>query len=327
MQFFKSLSPKTVGVSAAVITVAIWTSFIIIGRASASHTLTPFDISFLRFIGAALVLFPLGWWMGRGGKLKGWLGLSPLAFRATARIGLVGGLGFGILIYTGFFFAPAAHGSVLTPGSLPLWTTLFSVWLLGERVTAARAFSLALIMGGGLLVGGSSLMLAFSGGDVWKGDLLFIGASMCWSLYSVLVRRERLDAVKATIAIVVFAFFVYVPAYAVLALTGLVHSRLATAPASEIVFQMLFQGVGSVAISGITFNKMVEYFGPVRTTMFTALVPGGSALGAVYFLGEPLSWNLWTGLALVTAGIVFGLRALRRDAVNRVAVEPRLTPR
>jgi drug/metabolite transporter (DMT)-like permease len=42
--------------------------------------------------------------------------------------------------------------------------------------------------------------------------------------------------------------------------------------------------------------------------MITALVPGLSALGAVVFLGEPLSWNLWVGLALVTSGILFGVR-------------------
>jgi drug/metabolite transporter (DMT)-like permease len=42
--------------------------------------------------------------------------------------------------------------------------------------------------------------------------------------------------------------------------------------------------------------------------MITALVPGLSALGAVVFLGEPLSWNLWAGLALVTCGILFGVR-------------------
>lgn len=75
MHFFKGLSPRTVGVSAAVITVAIWTSFIIIGRASAARTLTPFDISYVRFIGAGMVLFPLGWWLGRRGQLEGWLGL------------------------------------------------------------------------------------------------------------------------------------------------------------------------------------------------------------------------------------------------------------
>ncbi len=34
-------------------------------------------------------------------------------------------------------------------------------------------------------------------------------------------------------------------------------------------------------------------------------------LGVAYFLGEPLTWNLWAGLALVTFGILFGVRAAR----------------
>ena len=65
-----------------------------------------------------------------------------------------------------------------------------------------------------------------------------------------------------------------------------------------------------MVISGITFTQMVRHFGPVRTTMITALVPGLSALAAVVLLGEPLGWNLWAGLALVTGGIVFGVRGL-----------------
>ena len=68
------------------------------------------------------------------------------------------------------------------------------------------------------------------------------------------------------------------------------------------------QGIGSVVISGITFVRMVETFGPIRSTMITAVVPGLSALGAVFFLGEPLYWNLLLGLTLVTFGIVFGVK-------------------
>jgi drug/metabolite transporter (DMT)-like permease len=41
--------------------------------------------------------------------------------------------------------------------------------------------------------------------------------------------------------------------------------------------------------------------------MITAVVPGSSALAAVFFLGEPLYWNLAAGLLLVTAGILFGV--------------------
>jgi drug/metabolite transporter (DMT)-like permease len=74
------------------------------------------------------------------------------------------------------------------------------------------------------------------------------------------------------------------------------------------LFQAIFQGVGSVVISGITFNVLIRHYGPVRSTMITALVPGLSALGAVVFLNEPMSLNLLAGLALVTSGILFGVR-------------------
>jgi drug/metabolite transporter (DMT)-like permease len=311
-------SPRTVGIAAAVITVVIWTAFIVIARASASRTLTPFDIAYVRIIGAGLVLVPLGAWIVRRERLQGWLGLSPLSFRLTALTGMFGGLLYALLAYTGFFYAPAAHASVLLPGSLPLWTSLLAVFILKDHITPARATGLALIVGGDVLVGGSSLLQAFAGGEVWKGDLLFMAGAFCWSCYSVLARRHALDAVKATVAITVFAVVTYLPVYSLLLLADAVPSRLTVAPWGEIAFQTLFQGVGSVVISGITFTKMIQHFGPVKSTMITALVPGLSALGAVIFLGEPLYWNLWAGLALVTAGIVFGVRgAVQNAPANR----------
>lgn len=319
-------SPKTVGVLAAIVTVTIWTSFIVIARATAHRSLTPLDICLLRFTGAALVLLPWGAWLvwrrakeSVGGVVPpSWLGLSPLGFRLTALIGLVGGVAYACLAYSGFYFAPAAHASVLLPGTLPLSTTLMAVLILGDRVTRVRALGLGLIFLGDVMVGGASLLQAWTedGSQVWKGDLLFLSASTCWAVYSVLVRKHALQAVQATIAISVFAFVTYVPVYALLTLSGAIASRLASAPWGEIVFQMVFQGVGSVVISGISFTKMVQYFGPVRSTMITAVVPGLSALGAVMFLGEPLYWNLLAGLTLVTAGIVFGVRGQAKTAVN-----------
>jgi drug/metabolite transporter (DMT)-like permease len=153
-----------------------------------------------------------------------------------------------------------------------------------------------------------SLLKAFEGGEVWIGDLLFMTAAFCWSAYSVTVRRYGLDAVRATMAITAFALVSFVPAYALLVNFNVLPSHMAQAAWSEIVFQAVFQGVGSVVISGITFTQMIRTFGPVKSTMITAVVPGLSALGAVVFLGEPLSWNLWAGLALVTGGILFGVR-------------------
>jgi len=323
-------SPRTVGLAAAITTVAIWTFFILVARASASHGLRPLDIALARVVGAGCVLLPWGGWLVRRDRREGrhaasFFGLSPLPLRVTATAGLFGGLLYALLVYTGFFYAPAAHASVLMPGSLPLWTALWAALMLGERITPARALGLACVACGGLLVGGASLLKSFHGGEVWKGDLLFMSAALCWSIYTVLARRFGLDAVRATIAITVFAVFTYVPAYALGMMTGALPSRLGAVPWSEFAFQALFQGVVSVALAGITFTQMVSRFGPVRSTMITALVPGLSALGAVLWLGEPLSWPLLAGLTLVTAGILFGVRSAAPKIPETIATCARST--
>jgi drug/metabolite transporter (DMT)-like permease len=316
------LSPKVVGLLAAVVTVVIWTAFIVVARASAdparAPTLAPVDIVFARLLGAALILLPLGWWLTQTQRLQQraagqaptagslW-GFSPLPLRITLLTGVFGGLIYGLLAYSGFVFAPAAHASVLMPGSLPLWTALLAMFLLGDRITLSRAVGLVCIVAGDLLVGGASLLHALDGSGVWRGDVLFILAAFTWSCYSVLVRKHALQAVHATTAITVFAFFVFVPSYLLLVWAGVLQGHVFTAPLRDVLWQMLMQGVGSVVVSGISFNMMIRAFGPVRSTMLTAVVPGMSALAAALFLGEPLPWNVLLGLGLVTAGIVFGV--------------------
>lgn len=324
MQF----SPKTVGLASAVITVLIWTSFIVIARASASRGLLPMDIALARIVGASAVLLPWAWWLMRparqaGQKVGSLWGLSPLPLRQTVQTGVLGGFLYAVLAYTGFFYAPASHASVLMPGSLPLWTTLLAWLFLREKVGATRALGLGLIVLGDVLVGGASLLMAFQGGEVWKGDLLFMSAAICWASYTVLVRSHGFDAVRATMAITAFSFVSFVPLFGLLVGLSILPTQLHQAPWSEILFQGVFQGVGSVVISGITFTQMVRHYGPVRSTMITALVPGLSALGAVWFLGEPMHWNLWLGLGLVTSGILFGVRQAAKPAPpSTVSADP-----
>ena len=306
-------SPKAIGLIAALVTVLIWTSFIVIARASASHNLLPLDIAFLRILGAGSVLLPWAWWLmipprQAGEQVGSFFGLSPLPIRITIIGGLFGSFIFSMLSYSAFFYAPAAHASVLMPGSLPLWTTLMAWLLLSQSISKVRAIGSVCIVLGDLLVGGSSLLKAFDGGEVWKGDLMFMCAACCWSFYTVMVRREGLDAVRATMAVTAFSCVTFLPLYAVVVWLGLIPSHLGHAPWQELLFQALYQGIGSVVISGISFNMMVRHYGPVRSTMMTAVVPALSALSAVVLLNEPMYWNLMAGLALVTCGILFGVR-------------------
>jgi len=248
-------SPRAVGIAAAVVTVLIWTSFIVVARASSDPArggvLTPFDIAYCRILGASLILLPWGAWLVRQDRARGvlgasWLRVSPLPAHITVKLGFFGGLLYALLAYSGFAHAPALHASVLMPGSLPLWTALLALWLLRERITPARALGLALIVLGDLLVGGLSLLGAFDGGSVWLGDVLFMTAAMCWAVYSVLARHYKLDAVRATIAITTLASVSFLPMYTALALTGIIQSSLFHAPLADIAFQAMFQGWGSV---------------------------------------------------------------------------------
>lgn len=320
MPLLPKLSPRVKGILAAVVTIGLWTAFIVIARALAHRSLNPMDIVFARALGAGAVLLPWGWWLARrqrqqahagDGAATGtsFFGLSPLPLRATVLAGLPAGLLYSLFAYAGFVYAPAAHASVLMPGSLPMWTALITLLVLREPLPRARLAGVGLIMLGGLLVGGWGLLQAFEGGEVWKGDLLFALAGITWASYGVIVRQLRTDAVRTTIAVTVFAVFSFMPVYLLAVAAGWLSSRLLEAPPGEVLFQALFQGVASVVISGITFTTMLRYFGPLRSTMMTSLVPGLSALGAVIFLGEPLGWNLVLGLALVTGGMLFGIRA------------------
>jgi drug/metabolite transporter (DMT)-like permease len=315
-----SLPPRSfwIGVACAISVLAIWTSFILIARVSAKGHLSPFDIAFLRFVFSGLVVLPLV--LTRGRWLLDQLAADArLALARAAALAALAGIGYCSFAYSGFFFAPVTHAAVLLPGSLPLYTALFAALLLGERFRRARLVGLATMVVGDLLIGGTSLLQAFSGDQTWKGDVLFLGASVSWALYSVLCRRWRLDAVPATCAIAIVCLASYVPLFAVGAAAGLVPTRLPSAPWSEIAFQAVYQGGLSMLVAGVAFTQVIKTFGPVHTTMITAVVPMLAAVSAVPLLGEPMTAVGVLGLFCVTLGLLVGLRS---QAVGQRTVPP-----
>ncbi len=295
----------------AVAVLVIWITFILVARGSARATLTPFDIAWLRFVFSGLVVLSLAWQFrhalarGLAVGLPNETGGRP-ALRRAVVLGLIGGVAYSGLAYSGFFLAPVAHAAVLMPGCLPLWSVIGAWLLLGERLTAPRVAGLALIGAGGVAVAGSSLLDAFGGQGTWRGDLLYLAAGISWATYGVLCRRWRVGALAATAAVALVSFSVAVPAYAVAVASGALTSHLAAAPWQEIVFQATYQGGLSMLVAGYAFTQVVAHYGPVRTTMFTAVVPPLAALAAVPLLGEPLAASALFGLACVTLGLLVG---------------------
>jgi drug/metabolite transporter (DMT)-like permease len=285
---------RLVGYLAAAAIVVIWSGFIVVSRAGARGGLGPFDLVALRVGVSGLVLLPV--------YLSRRLWRTPP--RQALALMLTAGIGYGVFAYSGFAFAPAAHGAVLLPGALPFSTAMLAVVVLGDRVSRRRVAALGLILVGIVLVGWNGFA-----GDVpgaWRGDILFLCASTTWALYTVLVRKWRWSAIDATATIAVLAACVYLPVY-----LAWLPSKLATAPAGEIVFQGVYQGLFAVAIAGIAYTRAVEALGPLTTTSITAVVPATAALAAWPILGEPLSALALGGVMLVTLGMLAGVRASR----------------
>lgn len=322
LRALSSLSPAGLARLCALVVLLIWVSFILVARGSARASLTPFDIAWLRFAFSGLVVLPLAW-RYRHALVQGLAGAAGagaaggdaaaqrrVALSRALALGLTGGVAYSLLAYSGFFLAPVSHAAVLLPGSLPLWSALGALLLLGERLTLPRVAGLALILAGGAAVAGGSLLEALAGGATWRGDALFMAASMTWALYGVLCRRWRVGALQATAAVALVAFVLAVPAYPVAVLVGALASRIAQASLVEIAFQAVYQGGLSMLVAGVAFTQVVAHYGPVRTTMFTAIVPPLAALAAVPVLGEPLAATALLGLACVTLGLLVGSGAL-----------------
>jgi drug/metabolite transporter (DMT)-like permease len=278
-----------VGAVAALVTVALWTTWIIGTRVAVSGAapMDPVLLAFIRFGTATVVLTPF-WW-----RLKGiprqcspwvWLGL------------LFAGLPYQFMVLWGLREAPASEAGPLLTGSLPFFVVLISL-LLGERVSRTRLMGVALISLGVVAITGSGL-LAFDQGH-WRGHLIILGAALSWSIYTVAFRRSGLSAVQAAACVSLWSTLLLLPFGAQRIVAALVIT-----PAAALMQQVLLQGLVAGVLSLLTYTTAVKYLGPSRATAITALTPATATLAAVFILDEVPSLVEATGSLLIIGGVL-----------------------
>ncbi len=274
---------RRIGWLCAAALLVVWVAFHLMSRFTTRQSLTSWDVAALRYAGSFVCVLPL----------LAWRGLPRIPPPQVAAVLVFAGLGFPILAYLGYRFAPAAHGATVMAAGLPVVATLLSLALGQMRLTGRRVASLALVVLG-------SLMLAQATSGVWAGawigDLIFLAAVSSWAVYTVLVQRWRLSALDTTLAIGLLAAPVYLPVWWLALPSG-----MAQASWQAILTQLVFQGAGASVIAGLLYTRCVALLGPGTTTMLGAAVPGLAALLAWPLLGEALP-----GLALVAIGVVTG---------------------
>jgi len=262
-------------------------------RLTARQGLTAWDVAALRYAGSFLAVLPL----------LAWRGAPRVAPRRVPAVVGFAGLGFPVLAYAGYQFAPAAHGAVIMAAGLPVLAALFGMALGLGRIGPWRAASLAIVVAGCVLLGAATSGV-YAG--AWRGDALFLIAACSWSLYTVLVQRWRLPAIDATIVIGLGTAPIYLPVWWLFLPSG-----MASVPWSVILAQGLFHGVWAGTIAGILYTQAVASIGPGPTTMVGAVVPAIAAMVAWPLLGEVLPPLGIGAVLVVSAGMLLGV--LRPD--------------
>ena len=194
----------------------IWGAWPVVSRFGVQQSLTPYDITALRFGVAGLLLLPLIWRRGLGGV--GWIGALVLAAGA--------GVPYVLVTVGGLALAPAGHAGVIVPSCMLTFSALGSWLFLGDRPDRTRLLGLAVIIGGVLMIGWQGL--SGSGAEVWTGDLMFVAGGLFWAIYTVGSRYWSVDPLHATALV------------SVLGLQDLVYNSFTAGRSTRELFTFMF---------------------------------------------------------------------------------------
>lgn len=287
------------GLLAAAGVVLCWSGFNIVSRFGSRGSFTPYDIAALRFGISALIALPF---FLRLARWEDWGKYLLLA--------LCGGIGYSLLVYGGFAYAPTAHAAVFVNGGIPFWTVLILALLAGFRVAPGTLLALLVSLAGILLIAWESLFVAAEAG-YWRGDLLFLLAAATWAVFGLLMRRWRIAPTLAITAVAVFSATLFLPVYGLF-----LPKSIGTAPLAAIALQGGYQGIVAALCAGWMYSYATHSIGPTRASMMLALVPGLSAAGGAWLLDEPLAWRGWLGILVVSAGALLGALANRPEGAR-----------
>jgi drug/metabolite transporter (DMT)-like permease len=290
------MTSPLIGYTAAAATVAIGVAWQLATRAGVTTTLAPIDLALFRYVIPAIIMSPI--WLRQGVIPRS----APLPFLILMVLGA--GLPFGLLGMAGAQFAPVAHMGALLPGTMPLFVAILSGIFLKETFAPGRIVGFGLIVVGILAIGGHVIFHGEPG--VWRGDLLFMSASMVWAVYTVAYRKSGLSPWHSSAMVSFWSAVLVIPAWF---LSG--AGKLATAPVGDVLFQAFSQGLLAGVCGFGAFALAVKHIGPTPTATAGALVPVCVAAGGWLILSEPIDGLTALGIAATTLGVIFATGAIR----------------
>ena len=270
--------------------IAIWAGNGIVSKL-AIGVISPAALAWSRWVVAALILTPF---LAR----RAWRDRRPL-MAALPYLAILGLLGM-VLNQTFSYYAAQTLGATeigLMMGLTPLFTILFSIWLLHERPTwGAVLGGILSILGLTVLLGQGDPTAILSQG-IKIGSLYMLGSASTYGLYSVLLKKWRLslDNWSLLYGQVLCSVLMLTPFF--LVVDGQWPDRSALG-------LILYAGIPTSALAPWLWMQGVSTLGANRTAIFMNLLPVMMAGLAILLLDEHLTHYHLIGGGLTLLGVL-----------------------
>jgi len=286
------------------LTAFFWSLNWVIGRAIAGHV-TPFALTYIRWIVALALMLPFAWPAIRAHKdviRRDWKMIVWLGFWGT-------GL-HNVFAYSGLQYTTATNGVILN-SSVPIMIIVLGWLIYRDTITRVQSVGVAISMVGvfAILTRGDPAVLANF--QLNKGDVIVVVGMVFWAAYTVFLRHKpvglpglALLACCATVGVVILTpLFVVEMVF----LDGRIEFTPATLAA------MLYVGIFPSFVGYIFWNRGVAEVGPNISGIFMHLMPVFGSLLAWLFLGERIQLFHIVGIALILLGITLTTRGRRAE--------------
>jgi drug/metabolite transporter (DMT)-like permease len=278
-----------------------WAGNAIVGRLAAGH-IPPVTLSFLRWSLAFLMILPFAWkYLARDWKaIRSRLGTMILL--SLAGIGLFNTLQYWALEHT------LALNTLLLQSSGPLFVALWSLILLGIRLTLTQLGGIALSLTGVLVILLHGDLTAIASIQFNKGDIIFTAALATFGLYSALsLKRPEVHSLS-------FAAFTFGCGAA--CLIPLLIWELLSRPVMQLdtpnLLVLFYVAVFPSTLAYLCFNRGVQLIGANRAAPVFHMIPVFGSVMAMVFLGERPQLFHFIGFALVLTGVYVASRKLEK---------------
>ena len=212
----------------------------------------------------------------------------------------VGVLGHTISIVTqeyGTMYSTAQMGSVITSAT-PAFMLIFAVWLLKEKMTLRKIFSIILATIGVILIAGVDNV------DTSKqlGALFSTIAALTWGLMSVMLKLvpSRYSPLIVNIYAVITAIVCLTPLN-LPTVEQLPWDKILNSP--EVIFSVIYMGAISTSIAFLLWNKGLLLMDAGSSGLFFFFQPVVGTLLGWLILDEQVTLSFWIGSALVFIGV------------------------